>query len=387
MKIKYLLIGIFCVPAFASCIQDEAPNAEADIEYCIIKDKSILKVLADTLIKANTDHERIVVRVKDGMDLTRIAPEFKLSERATINPANGSEHDFSNDVKVEYIVTSEDGQWQKTYEVSCSVSEVSTEYHFEYFELETGKQKYFQWYEVQDDGTNQYDWATGNPGFKIAKASAKPEEYPTAPFTMGVRGNAVKLETKDTGGWGALMNMPIAAGNLFMGSFDVTEAIKGSEGALKATNFGLPFSRKPEIFRGWYKFKAGAVFQDKDKNPVAERKDIGDIYAVFYENTHVGDNGEVVNVVLNGKDVLTSPCIVALARISDMKESDDWTHFELPFEYRKDVSKTDLGNYKYNLAIVFSSSIDGAYFEGAIGSTLLIDEVSLACFKDNNNED
>ena len=31
------------------------------------------------------------------------------------------------------------------------------------------------------------------------------------------------------------------------------------------------------------------------------------------------------------------------------------------------------------LGIVFSSSVDGAYFRGAVGSTLYIDEVELIC--------
>lgn len=382
MKIKFLLIPIFFTGLLSSCIQDEAPNAEADIEYCVIKDKSILKVQADTLFKANTDHNRIVIRVKDGVDLTRLAPEFILSNGATISPESGSEHDFSNDSKVMYTVTSEDRQWQKTYEVSFNVAEIATEYHFEHFELEKGKQKYYQWYEVLDDGSMQYDWATGNPGFKIAKGSAKPDEYPTVPYMVGVRGNAVKLETKDTGGWGALMNMRLAAGNLFMGSFDVTEAIKGDEGALRATNFGLPFAKRPETLRGWYKFKAGETFQDKNGNPVKDKRDVCDIYGVLYENTRIDEKGEEVSVVLNGNDVLSSPSIVALARINDVVESDDWTYFELPFVYRKEVDKMSLENYKYNLAIVFSSSIDGAYFEGALGSTLYIDEVSVGCYKD-----
>ena len=38
-----------------------------------------------------------------------------------------------------------------------------------------------------------------------------------------------------------------------------------------------------------------------------------------------------------------------------------------------------LANRGYNLTIVFSSSIDGATFEGAIGSTLKIDSVKLTC--------
>ena len=380
MKSSYLLAGLFCVATFTSCISDEAPNAEADIEYCVIKDKEILKNPADTLLKATTANNRITVRVRMGVDLTAIAPEFRLTPGATITPASGSVHDFSNDKIVEYTVTSEDKQWQKTYRVNCNVSEMATEFHFESFELNTENEKFYQWFEFSGSGAKQYDWATGNPGFKIAKFSAKPMEYPTTPYSDGYLHNAVKLETLNTGGWGSMMHMRIAAGNLFMGTFDVTEAIKGSDGALRATNFGLPFNQKPTALKGWYKFKAGEVFKDKDGNVIDGKRDVCDIYGVFYENTDADGN----SIVLNGANVLTSPNIVALARIKNVVESDEWTQFELPFDYdtyAKYVDNNKLLNYKYNLGIVFASSIDGAYFEGAEGSTLLIDEVSLVCDK------
>ena len=114
MKRNHLWAWAFPLLAMASCIQEEAPNAEADIEYCIIRDKSILKNQADTLFRANTDHNRIAIRAKAEADLSAIAPEFLLTEGATIEPASGSEHDFSNDAVVKYTVTSEDGQWKKT---------------------------------------------------------------------------------------------------------------------------------------------------------------------------------------------------------------------------------------------------------------------------------
>lgn len=41
------------------------------------------------------------------------------------------------------------------------------------------------------------------------------------------------------------------------------------------------------------------------------------------------------------------------------------------------VDKDKLKAGKYNVAIVFSSSIEGDYFRGAVGSTLYIDEVEL----------
>ena len=43
----------------------------------------------------------------------------------------------------------------------------------------------------------------------------------------------------------------------------------------------------------------------------------------------------------------------------------------------KYIDKEKLTAGKYNVAIVFTSSLEGDHFNGAIGSTLLIDEVEL----------
>ena len=50
---------------------------------------------------------------------------------------------------------------------------------------------------------------------------------------------------------------------------------------------------------------------------------------------------------------------------------------EAPFLYRQEVDQETLQNRGYSLAIVFSSSNEGDKFEGAVGSTLLIDDVSI----------
>ena len=85
----------------------------------------------------------------------------------------------------------------------------------------------------------------------------------------------------------------------------------------------------------------------------------------------------------NGDDVFTSNKLVSLARIKpeDVVESDQWTDFEIPFEPVKGqvIDDTKLKNGEYKLGIVFSSSVDGAYFKGAVGSTLYVDEVELIC--------
>ena len=72
-----------------------------------------------------------------------------------------------------------------------------------------------------------------------------------------------------------------------------------------------------------------------------------------------------------------------LARIDSESavETDDWKEFNLQFKpvNGKEIDDQKLQQGKYKLGIVFSSSVDGAYFEGAVGSTLYIDEVELIC--------
>ena len=87
--------------------------------------------------------------------------------------------------------------------------------------------------------------------------------------------------------------------------------------------------------------------------------------------------------MLDGDNVFTSDKVVLLARIDSKNavETDDWKEFNLPFKPMngKTIDDTKLQQGKYKLGIVFSSSVDGAYFEGAVGSTLYIDEVELIC--------
>jgi len=80
-------------------------------------------------------------------------------------------------------------------------------------------------YEFQP-GTSQeiskvLQWSSGNPGFKLTGMANSKTDYPTVQVANGFRGKGVKLETRDTGSFGAMVKMYIAAGNLFIGIFEV----------------------------------------------------------------------------------------------------------------------------------------------------------------------
>ena len=127
---------------------------------------------------------------------------------------------------------------------------------------------------------------------------------------------------------------------------------------------------------GYYQYKPGSPFKDAQNNDVAGRIDKGDVYAVFFRNED--ENGN--EVVLYGDDVLTNKHIVAKARIENMEDTKgEWKTFEIPFVYDKEIDLDLLDANGYSLTVCFSSSIDGATFEGAIGSTLLIDKVRIEC--------
>ena len=371
-----LLVCAFCA-MLTSCFKEEPLNAECDIEYAYLHSddpEATFYQLTDSLVEVYSTDNVIEFGVKEDVDLTALAPEFVITEGATIEPASGSVHDFSDNKPVSYTVTSQDGKWSRTYMVYINhrirtIDEIPT-LSFENSMLDTS-QRYAVWYETAADGYEINAWATGNPGFAITAGDAAPSEYPSSVLEEGYEGRGVRLITRATGTLGALFGMPIAAGNLFTGTFNTLDAL-GS--ATKATRFGTPVSQRPLSFSGYYKYTPGEEVTGADNKPIPGKIDAGDIYAILYRNT----DSEGKAFTLDGENVKTSDQIVATAIIDEVKPTTEWTPFDINFTYKEQLDEQILRNYGYSLAIVFSSSINGAYFEGAVGSTLCIDEVKVS---------
>jgi hypothetical protein len=365
MKNLNCLLTILLTACFSGCIREEAPNTEADILECIV-DPDILK--REPIIQNN----RVLLLIKTNTDPSRQAPQFLLTEGATIEPASGTALDFTTPQN--YVVTSEDGNWKKTYSIAYIRDELPTTFHFEDTIPETNN-KYYIFAEKQD-GVVSMEWATGNPGFLFTGAAHTPEDFPTTQYNDGYRGKCACMTTRKTGSFGEMIKIPIAAGNLFIGTFNVSDALSNSP--LKATRFGLPFHQIPVSFSGYYKYKAGADYYE-DGQVTPGKKDRCHFYAVLYES----DN-ELRT--LDGINVLTHPNILATAVIQDQRETDEWVFFQIPFTYRegKSIDPEKLINGHYNLAVVFTSSIEGGSFKGAPGSRLLIDEVVISVVTNND---
>lgn len=387
------------VLAATSCIQDEALNTECDIITCSFPSEI---VVSDPTITNN----RVTVNVVPDANISKLAPTFTLTEGATISPASGSVQNFLNadDHTVSYTVTSQDGEWHKTYRVQVVQQLKPSEYLFNKVELDPTK-KYSIFNEYDENGNFLMAWSSGNPGYvmcgeanKAARAAYGKDNYkdhiweffPTlAVFPEGttmktdndnvtsfVNGGKyaqpeyIRLVTRSTGGFGAQVKMPIAAGNIFQGEFDLGSAVSQPR---EATRFGEPYNYKPVKLSGEYRFKAGDVFTDGKGNVVVGCKDIFSIYAIFFESD---DDVKFIDSNVHYNDFM-HPNMVALANLTDAHETglgdDDWVKFEIEFDYdkyKKAVNADLLAKGVYRLGIVIASSAEGDYFRGAVGSTL-----------------
>ncbi len=297
-----MVLALMAGLLLSSCIKEEALNAEADITDVMVDGTTLVR-------KPVITNNEVLFYVNGWEDLTNLAPMFKLTEGAKIEPESGTKLNFTQPQS--YTVTSQDGQWKKTYKVSFVSNDVATDYHFETLKVDSTS-KYHTFVDKTDDG-NLAEWGSGNSGVSFLMGDSKATEYPTSQAENGYVGKCLKLTTVSTGFLGAMFGAPIAAGNLFTA-----------------------------------------------------------IYAVLFET---GDGVEY----LDGTNSLTSDRIVLLAQLKNAKETDEWTRFSISFEpvAGRTVDSEKLKMGKYSLAIIMSSSKDGAFFNGAVGSTLYVDELKL----------
>ncbi len=408
-----LSLGLFA--GMTSC-SEEPLNAECDIESVSLAldepdryfyhDYDTLQVIPST-----ADSIGFIIRSYESVGMVpltlHVTPGAKVytlqADGSEVVFHNGQALDFSNEQVHRLKVVSEDGNWNRLYRI-CILHDVPSEgnmtFDFNNYALDSSG-KYYIW-NITDvnavnglfGGASDATWKNGNPGFKLSKSSAKPLEYPSIPVEGGGPdgSSCVKLETMDTGAFGNMVNMRMASGSMFIGEFDVANALKD---ALKATRFGLPFTHKPVKMTAWLKYEASTrAFQDKMGKPMEGIVDEPDAYVVVYRNQDEEGN----RVVLDGNDVLTSKYIVGMARLPHHTYVDEdgvrrdelgndpihgltseWQQVELNVEYTQDIDPEILANKGYSLLIGFACSWQGAYFKGSIGNKLYIDNVNVIC--------
>ena len=104
MKLKLnkivVLVAITALSTLmSSCFKEEPLNAECDIEKAWVHVSNVDAYFyspTDSLIEVISTEDKIVFNMRDGADITALAPQFVITDGATITPASGTVHDFSH---------------------------------------------------------------------------------------------------------------------------------------------------------------------------------------------------------------------------------------------------------------------------------------------------
>lgn len=346
-----------------SCIQSEPLNPEADILSFALPE-----TIALTTAVINSNDISITVR-KDA-DLTAVVPIIEITEGATITPAIGTPCDLTK--AMTYTVTSESGEYQKQYTV------MATTYSFYAFDFEhwaplDNKYKYETPLEYSMEGERVYYWDSGNKGIALYQQYSDPSLYPVHKTNVRISGDyaAEMVTLKGPGNILGVVNIPVAAGSLFTGHFNLANVIKNP---LSATEFGQSCDERPRRLTGYYKYKAGSEgYIDPYGKVLPNVNDSCAIYAVFFK-------ADKETPFLDGSTILSHPNIVAVAMLPDEKRAgtpdNTFVHFDIPFVYSTNET-VDFEQNHYKLAIILSSSFYGDRYEGAPGSTLVVDELEI----------
>ena len=196
---KSLLLIMSAGVVLSSCIKEEALNAEADINNITVDGVELIR-------KPVITNNAIQLYVNGWADVTHLAPVFNLTEGATIEPKDSTVRDFTQ--PQQYVVTSQDGQWKKTYTVSFIANDdIATAYHFESLKVDNTV-SYDTFVDKTPDG-NTFEWASGNSGVSFVLSGKGAKDYPTCQSDDGYKGKCLKLTTISTGALGAMFGSPM----------------------------------------------------------------------------------------------------------------------------------------------------------------------------------
>lgn len=203
-------------------------------------------------------------------------------------------------------------------------------------------------------------WGTGNKGSSILSSIGNI----TSPTDESVSGKAAYLESKDA--W-----LKLAAGNLFIGDFD----LDGTNGLL---HFGRPFTSFPTALRLYYKYTpaiisiVGSAIEETLPSSLKNMVGQSDLFHIYIA---LSDKSEPYEIRNNpDKRQLFDPNdanIIAYGEYTSSEPVTSYKKLEIPLEYRA-TNRTP----KY-IIIVASSSKYGDYYLGGVGSKLWLDEMEL----------
>lgn len=355
-----------------SCIREMFEDAK--LTELVVEDPKGIVTKQPVFEAGKSDYTFYVKALATDEEVAALIPTITLSPGATLSedsPELGKAPGFKEDKVFKYTIVSEDGEHESEFTIVCTKKKIV--YDFEDWVVEFN----------YTDGNDYYvpgpaeRWGTSNRGSLLAGAGIP--VYNDRLVVLKIEGaeayagnGAAKLRTLDTQPKSSFLQRMIprvTSGSLFLGSFDLNYGQQ-----LKSTKFGVPFEEKPMRITGQYKYTPGPDFYavlegDIKGNPtlIPDKIDKGIIGAILYDIT---DNEEYIT----GENTYTDPRIIAIQHfVCEDGVGAGYQKFVMDLNYSAEYSKEK----KYRLAIIMSSSIEGADFNGAPGSTLCVDDVAV----------
>jgi len=352
-KIAYtiLLVGTLC-----SCVKEDFFGYS---KYGNIKKIEVSNQASNAVI--NNDNLLVTVEIPAGVDLSIIDIEaLEVSSFAKANKEVGDIIDLTSGQTIS--ITAEDGS-EHLWTVKSFVASATPQLNNGDFNL---------WYKTT---TNYYEpgesasntiWGTGNPGTQILNKLA------TIPEDMGEDNLAAKMITLDNGKLVGTFGTPISAGSVFTGVFNPDKIDPTNPQA--AIEFGTSFAGRPAKLRFKYSYVPGEINKDKKGN-VLDYPDACDIYALL-EIRQGGKIERLATAWFRSSEVQSEITMLEIPVIYGALDN-TYPDYMRPIDH--DYVSPDSASFVLPTHITFvgSSSYDGANFAGAIGSTLIIDDVEM----------
>lgn len=349
MKIIQWVPSLAMILLIGSCIQEDHFGKSSE--------KKILTFTLENQVgntQINQESRTITVVVSADAQLAILkATEISASTFATVIPAIGEAQDFS--IPVTYTVVAEDG----------SIAEYTVSVKQEGTEPQLDNSSFDVWFTTpkgyQEPGVDASSiWATGNAG---TVTLGNPN---VTPLAINGNDNAAKLVTLDLGNLAGLIGQRMGAGSLFTGKFQLDIA-----NPLNSIKFGIPFTAKPKKVSFKYAYSPGTPYLSKN-GQVLDKKDSCDIY-VLLENR---ESAEVKRVATgwfrSGEEKIDQFYTITLNLVYGTLAS-NVPAYQKPANglYGSSSEKVT------HITVVFSSSYNGAIFEGGTNSTLVVNDFQL----------
>ena len=199
---------------------------------------------------------------------------------------------------------------------------------------------------------SQRVWDSANKGLSLLGVNGTVPEYKHV-AVAGTGKAAARIESKK-------VLWAFVAGNLYTGKFHKVVDFSGAE-----MTYGVPFTARPKSLSGYVDYRPGTVNYAKEPHlSMKGKQDLGSIEVILLDWDEAPrmttNKGEFV-------DGVNDPHVVGRGVLELDRATGGYIHFDIPIVYRS--GKTP----KYAVFLVAASKY-GAFFTGASGSTMYVDE-------------